>query len=263
MAVLEQVMQMKEKGFSESEIAQYLKDNGVDPKEINDALSQSKIKSELTRESAYQEQVFPETYQTNSGEYSQGTQQTSQEYQMQPSIMLNREKQELVQQPMQQVPSSFETSTKPYEESYQYPQDSQGEYYPEYSQQSDIETMNEIAQQIVEEKNSKIKKQIVILTNFKEEINAEMERINQRLERIENSFDNLQASIIRKIGDYGEDIKNIAKEMHSTQESFSKIINPLADNARKSQPEEVQNSEPKPRKSKKSEPAANFEDYLR
>ena len=40
-------------------------------------------------------------------------------------------------------------------------------------------------------------------------------------------------AIIGKIGDYGKDIQNISKEMHATQDSFSKILNPLADTIRK------------------------------
>ena len=43
MAVLEQVMQMKQQGISDPEIIQYLKDSGISPKEITDALAQSKI----------------------------------------------------------------------------------------------------------------------------------------------------------------------------------------------------------------------------
>lgn len=265
MAVLEQVMQLKQQGVSEPDIVQYLKDQGILPNEINDALAQSKIKSELNREAVYNQEGFQasRSFQIPGEGYTQTP--VFPEYQMKPSIS---------NEPSQQPPAYPEAGQYP--ESYQQPvqetpQQSYQNYYPEY-QQTDIETMNEIAEQLIEEKNEKIQKQISALTAFREETSAEIERINQRLEKIENNFNNLQASIIRKIGEYGEDIKSIAKEMHATQDSFSKMLNPTMDNARGIQEEEVTETPAKSRRTKKSgqfsdsrrsEPATNFEDYLR
>ena len=50
--------------------------------------------------------------------------------------------------------------------------------------------------------------------------------------KLEDIFTQLQISILKKIGEYGSDIKNISNEMVKTQESFSKILNPLTDNIR-------------------------------
>lgn len=261
MGALEQVMQLKQQGIPESDIAMYLRDQGIPPKEITEALSQSKIKSELNREEIYAQE------QAQEGNYP-SEMQSQNEYSMQPSIMLKDQPEEI-----QQIPSSYEPVTQQQQyPDYQYSQQNYPESSQEY-QQTNIETMNEIAEQLIEEKNEKIQKQISILTAFKEEISDEIEKISQRLEKIENNFNNLQSAIIRKIGDYGEDIKNIAKEMHATQESFSKIINPLTDNARK-HPQASSETEPEQKSrrakksgqfsdSKESEPATKFEDYLR
>lgn len=255
MAVLEQVMQMRSQGVSESEIIQYFKDQGVTQKEISDAIAQSKIKSELNREAVYNQGVFPQTqdYQQTTPE-GYGQMPPTQEYQMQPS-MISREEAPQANYPEQ---APYQNYSKPYQEAVS---QNYQDYYPEY-QQTDIETMNEIAEQLIEERNEKLQKQISSLSAFKEEMSAEIERMNQRLEKIENNFNNLQASIIRKIGEYGEDIKTIAKEMHATQDSFSKMINPVIDNSRGMQEEQSQSveSEPKSRKTKKS---TDFEDYLR
>ena len=250
MAALEQVMQLKEQGYSEQDIIQYLKDQGINQKEIYDALAQSNIKSELNRESAYAQGIFPAVTnnQISNRDYPADSQQIArQEYSMQPSMMAKESPQQT-----QAMPSEYQ------EPSYTYAQQDYQNYYPEY-QSSDVETITEIAEQLIEEKNEKIKKQISILASFKEETSAEIERINMRLEKIENNFNNLQASIIRKIGEYGEDIKNIGKEMHANQESFSKLLNPVIDNARGVEEEEIVESS-KPRKTKKS---PDFEDYLR
>ncbi|MDD5193901.1 MAG: hypothetical protein PHF67_04940 [Candidatus Nanoarchaeia archaeon] len=254
MAVLEQVMQLKEQGYSEQDIINYLKEEGISPKEIYDSLAQSNIKSELSREAAYNQGVFPATpgNKVGDGDYSAGSQTMSQQgYSLQPSMMTQESK-------AQQIPAEYP------EQYANYPQ-AQQEYqnYPEY-QTSDVETITGIAEQLIEEKNEKIQKQISVLLLFKEEISTEIERISQRIEKIESNFNNLQASIIRRVGEYGEDIKNIGKEMRSTQESFSKLINPIIDNSRvdeeRTEIEKAAEESPKLRKTKKN---PGFEDYLR
>ena len=140
----------------------------------------------------------------------------------------------------QQIPQPYQT-TAPYVEPAQYPMSVPAPYpeqyeedYPEYQPQqpADIETINDIAEQIAEEKNVKLKKQISSLARFKDEINSETKRIGDRLTKIEGVFNELQIAVLRKIGDYGKDIQNIAKEMHTTQDSFSKILSPLTENIR-------------------------------
>ena len=75
-------------------------------------------------------------------------------------------------------------------------------------------------------------------------------------------------SILKKIGEYGDGIQNIEKEMQSTQNSFSKMVNPLTDNIRELQKITGTSSKPTPKtksrttKSSKKD-KVNFEDYLR
>ena len=47
MAALEQVMQMKQQGMSERQIIENLRGQGITPKDINEALSQSSIKTAI------------------------------------------------------------------------------------------------------------------------------------------------------------------------------------------------------------------------
>lgn len=242
MAVFERVMQMNGEGYTESQIINTLRQEGISPKEIYDALTQSKIKSELSER--------PEAeYNTENMQQSM-TQQEPENY-------------------------SQETNQNQYEG---YP--AQQEYYPQYQEQqsakTDIETINEITEQIVEEKTAEIKKQISSFKNSVEETKAEFERINRRLEKLENNFNEMQTAILRKIGGYGEDIKNIANEMHETQDSFSKILNPLTDNIRElqkitklhsSKKEEIKQEPPttKPQQEGRStrKPQPGFEEYIR
>ena len=282
MGTLEKVMQMRNQGLTDSQIINSLRQEGRSPKEINEALSQSQIKGALNSE------------QNDYASTSEIPPQATPESQMQPSMMQNQEYSQ-GQQPssqMQEIPSSFQQYTMPAQETYfqnpdeySYPEDQYNypeysEQYPEYQPGGSIETMNEIAEQIVDEKISQIKKETSSFTKFREEIILDVEKLNERLSKIENTLDELQAAILRKVGDYGQNIQEIAKEMHDTQNSFSKILNPLTDNIRelreitKSQKNEKSKSmvnqtpmqkpiQPKKNLQPKTSSTNDFEDYLR
>ena len=231
MAALEKIMQMKQQGFTESQILDSLRQEGISPREINEAISQSRIKTELGNQT---ESYMPEAagYESANMQLTQvPAQQPIGMQTMQPSIMSsNKNIPETTESQFQEAPAGYSyQGAYPPQPGYPTPAEmSYNEYQPQ--QTSDIETINDIAEQIVEEKTEALKKQIINFTRFKEELSFEVEKINERLSRIENTFNELQVAILGKIGEYGRDIKDISKEMHATQESFSKIINPLTDN---------------------------------
>jgi len=247
MATLESVMQMKQQGIPESQIIQTLQQQGISPKEINEALSQSKIKSEL---GATTEQPTPNA--------PAPTMPAQPKIPEQPSQIPQTFTQEISTPTQEMQPSIMQQAPAP--ETYQMPAPAEMPYYEEYqpSQPADLETINDIAEQIVEEKTSNLKKQITNLSRFKEELSLEVEKINERLAKIEDVFNQLQIAILGKIGEYGKDIQNIAKEMHETQNSFSKIINPLTENIKALQKITKTKSSAKTKKS-----SNDFEDYLR
>jgi DNA-binding transcriptional MerR regulator len=229
MSTLERVTQLKEQGISEPQIIQALRQEGLTPKEISEALSQSKIKSVVDGGNSYQPQQAT---------YAQGDET------MEKSIMseespkgynTNNSEQTYVDYPPQDQDQDSEqqTNSAPMPTQDYTPQYEENQY-PEYQPQQpiDIETISEVIEQSIEEKNEPLKKQISTFIRFKEDISLEMEKINLRLTKIENVFSDLQTAILRKIGNYGEDIHTIAKEMRTTQDTFSKIIDPLTDNIR-------------------------------
>jgi DNA-binding transcriptional MerR regulator len=269
MAVLEKVTQLKQQGATESQIIDFLRQEGVSPREIDEALSQSKIKSMINsgQDEIPQPEEPKEIFQTQNMQ-SQDMSMQSQNIPMQPSMIpINYSQPEysqqaFQQQPMQQIPFRGQPS-EIYDQTSEYaPQGYYEEYAP--SQTSDIETINDIAEQIVEEKNMELKKQISSFTEFKESISLEVGKINERITRMENIFNELQIAILKKIGEYGESIQNVEKEMHMTQNSFSKILDPLTDNIREMQKITGLNTNTKP--TPKTKPDSNktqFEDYLR
>jgi len=345
MGILDKINKMEKQGLTEPQIINILSQEGISPREINEALSQSKIKSAIkfepeNPENSILNQNTPlkqENIKINSGErgmspsimYSSQNssnnqnQTPEQNYPQQDYPEYKSEQQSQIpeqnypQQDYQKQnpgqPNYHQQNSSEYQSKEQYnqtgdqnyPEQNYPEYqseeqynqtgdqnypeqtipqqnYPEYQpeQQSnnftDVETINDIAEQIIEEKIRGIKKSIVLFKRFQEDAIFEIKRVNQRLTKIEENFSDLQTAILRKIGGYGEDIQNISKEMRATQDSFSKILNPLTNNFRElqkitqektskimPQKSEIKSNIKKMPSKKKIKSKIGFEDYLR
>lgn len=258
MGILEQVTELKGKGIPDQEIIGKLKEQGISPKEINNALSQAKIKEAVSSEG--NQGGTPSMMGPEKGETLPTEGSISDEDLMpppSPSGFQARQKklgpmhkevsegqEEYVPQPMpqSQVQEQGEYSQSPYQQQYgegNYPQEYAGGYegyeagYPGYASQgvSDTDTMIEIAEQVFSEKTKAIQKQLEDLNEFKVLMQAKIDNISDRLKRIEINIDTLQAEILEKVGSYGRGIEGVKKEMSMMQESFGKVVNTLADKA--------------------------------
>lgn len=319
MGILDKINKMERQGLTESQIINVLSQEGISPREINEALSQSKIKSaikfepenpkepilnqkEILKNGKIQvnsggEKMLPSMMHSSQGSFDNQNQNPEQNYpEYQPEQQSQMQEQNYPPQGYQRQNSATQNypeyfpeqrpiSEEQYisqEESNYPPQNYSEPNYPEYQpeQQSnnltDVETINDIADQIIEEKIKGIKKSIVLFKRFQEDAIFEIKRVNQRLTKIEENFSNLQTAILRKIGGYGEDIQNISKEMRATQDSFSKILNPLINNFRElkkitqektlkimPQKSEIKANIKKMPSKKKTKSKIDFEDYLR
>ncbi|MFH1501170.1 MAG: hypothetical protein ABIE22_04470 [archaeon] len=252
MGALEQVQQMQSQGYADQDIMNYLQEQGVSPREISDAISQSQIKAAVSSDEAVQDSVMQNMQQpTNPGvqDYSSGDPQA-----MQPSMMGQQApnqfptpgQDQYAQQPtpgQDQYPQQ-PNSQNQYQEAYPptpqaYPQDQYGGYdqyqYQQYSGGGpDTETVTEISEQVVAEKISEIKKAIGNIADFKAISETKLRDMDSRVKRIEKIIDNLQDSIIDKIGTFGKAVDSLRSEMDATQESFSKVVSPLIDKVRTS-----------------------------
>lgn len=227
MPLLDEIKQLQGQGYNEQDISQKMMEGGYNPKEINDAISQSRIKAAVSEE-AVQNSVI----------------NASQE--MQPSL--------LAQPPQeQQQPQEYTYPTpQAYPTEYQY-------YQPQVG--VGVETITEISEQVVAEKLSEIKKIIGNIADFKTITESKISGIDERLRRIETIIENLQARIIGKIGNYGQAVQDIKTEMEAMQDSFSKVINPLISKTRET--EELQEPEEEVKKERKKGKKQDFSDYLR
>ena len=205
MSVLEQITQMKTQGFPEEEIIKKLQDQGVSPKAINDALNQTEIKKAVSNEEGEEYAEYEMSPKTTPS--SQGGIKT------------------------QEIPDENIYSPQPQEE--YYPQE-----YSQYQQEDsayapgfDTNTIIEISEQVFSEKIEKIQKQVDEFSEFKSLAESRIYNISERIKRIELTIDKLQSAILEKIGSYGNNLESVKKEMSMMQNSFSKMINPLAERA--------------------------------
>jgi len=240
--LIETINQMQSSGLSDTEIIQKLQEQGYNPKDIEDSLSQTKIKAAVS-------------------DYEQSGQE---------SIMSNQEMQPSITQTEMPAAQEQQYSYAP-EQSYQ-GYGSQ-EYYQPQSQSQGIspETIMEIAEQVVSEKLASVTKTLSNLADFKTVTEAKIQNMDSRLKRIETTIEKLQDSIIGRVGEYGQALSDIKDEMGMMQESFSKVVNQAVSGKHKSKDEEVKHPAHKPESShqqaqerkphKKSKDG--FENYLR
>lgn len=213
MGTLETVMNMKQQGISEDQIIQSLKSQGISPKEISDALTQSQIK-----------------YAVGQGESNDD---------MHPSMMGRSLSEAGVPQnnpPQQEEIYQPQASYSPQQSTQYYPQEqTQEEYYPQqgnyensYSE-SGVENMIEISEQVFYEKMRPLQKQIEELIELKSLIKTKIENLEERLRRMEKVFDQMQISIIEKVGNYGKGLETLKKELEMVEDSFSKVVDKATD----------------------------------
>lgn len=214
MATLEKVMNLKKQGISDREIIQNLQGQGISPKEISDALAQSQIKQAVSSE--IPEQDMQPSMMENSSEDSQDV-----------PAPANQGGQAETYQP--QSPQQNNYGNYPQQE-YAPQENYNEEYYPqqEYAQNtypvSNIDNMIEIAEQVFSEKVKKMQTQFSELIEFKTIYSAKTQDILERLKRMEKMFDQMQISIINKVGNYGKGLDTLKKEMEMIEDSFSKIV---------------------------------------
>lgn len=201
MGALEQIIQLRNQGTSDEDIIKTLQNGGFSPKDINDGFNQAQIKSAVSNEVPENPANLPP-----SPELEQQFQQSNEIYAPNPQ-------------------------TIPEEQDMYYPQPQQGQedYYS--PGESDTSTIIEISEQVFSEKIQILQKKIEEVTEFKVLAESKMSNLLERLKNVEKVINNLQISILKKVGSYGGNLENIKNEMSMMQDSFRKMVNPIAKHA--------------------------------
>jgi hypothetical protein len=255
MGALDQILQLRGQGRSEAEIINYLKNQGVPPRDIQDALNQAEIKNAVSggadegMQHSIMDQQVPspdQYYQPNYEQYQQAPQQPQAMSYAEPPPTADS------MSPYSYAPQNYPPQENYPQEAYQqpgYPQENylpeemQQENYPEeYAQQeeypqeegygyssADSGTLIEIAEQVYADKAKKVLDNLDELSEFKTLSESQIKSFEERLRKLESIIDQLQISILERIGSYGKNLDTIRKEMSMMQDSFGKAVNPLFD----------------------------------
>jgi len=228
MGTSDEVVSLRSQGVSDSSIVDSLRSKGISPKEISDAMSQAQIKSAVGGVEPGMESSIVDTAGSLESaapvlntEYSGGSVDQG-SYSEVPSQDLGN-----------QTNNSYDAGNSqmaPMVNDYSAPQagaSSGEEYYQEdYGGYGggDTDTIIEVAEQVFSEKSKKMKKQLSESNEFKTLATSKIEDISNRLKRIESSMDKLQYAILDKVGEYGNGLNSIKKEMSMMQDSFKKVV---------------------------------------
>lgn len=210
MGVLEEIQRMRQSGMQDGEIILRLQDQGNSYRSISEAMSQSKIKQAI--EAPVEEPLPP---------ISSQKQYPPQEQQM--NSYSPQDPNQQMQESMLPPPSQSQESslTQEYFPGYN-PQAQQNYDYSQGGLSSD--TIMEISEQVVSEKLSDVRKKLEKISSFKTELESKTERLEERLKRIEQIIDNLQSSVLKKVGDYVINVEDIKTELIETQKTFAKVL---------------------------------------
>ena len=238
MGVLDQVMNLRSRGASDQEVIRVLQEQGISPAEINDAFSKAQIKSAVSsmetegmEHSILSPGEEPERLPLEGLEGG-----TLSDIDLTPPVpgmympMPRSVTQEIGENGEMYEPQ--ETGT--YYQQQQYPQ--YQEYVPQEGYQYstttgilDTDTMIEVSEQVFMEKNKPLQKKIDEMNEFRALAQTRLDHISDRLKKIEAIIDNLQASILEKVGGYGHGLETVRKEMDMMQNSFGKMVNQVAE----------------------------------
>ena len=196
MAALEKVLELQSQGMQDTEIIRKLRDEGISPQEINDSLNQLKIKNAVSQPGIADSEM----------------------HEMEQSIMQETQPQEAQPQAQPAYAEQYPSQDYAYQDQYTQPQ------------AADTETISEIAEQVVSEKFKQFAEKTGDISSFKSNTQDRLAEIEAKIKRIENSLDKIQQAIIGKIGEYGENMSLVQRDLENMHNTMSKLMNPLIDN---------------------------------
>lgn len=92
------------------------------------------------------------------------------------------------------------------------------------------EKIEEIAESIIKEKWDDMLKEFGDVNIWKEKTRTDILSIKQELLRTQERFENLQRAILGKVTEYDKDVKDIGTEIKALEKVLEKIIDPLTSN---------------------------------
>lgn len=195
---VDEVLRMKEQGFSNNQIVQTLQRNGYKTHQIFDAMNQADLRGAGPIEGA----VPPElAQQPNPGNYP------------------GQENEAVAPPPTGAAPEMTDPAAQP----------PAPQLEPESSAGHE-EQIEEIAEAIIDEKWEDLMKDINKLLEWKESIENRMAALEQGFKDLKSNYTNLQGSVVGKVAEYDKTMKTVGTDMKAMENVFQKILPTLTDN---------------------------------
>lgn len=197
MALLDEIQEMKAQGFTDQDVIAQLSQKGLSPKEISEAIAQAQIREAVS-----------------------GGLQAPPAPGMQVPAPDRSYQQEIPQQQQYQ-----EQQYDPYQGQQQGADQSGYQQYDQYQSAAvSTDAMGEIAEQVVLEKLSPLRQRLEEVIDLRSMIDAKILYLDDRLKRIESVLDQLQLSILQKVGSYVSNVEDIKNELQETQKTFKALV---------------------------------------
>ena len=203
-APVELVINLRNQGYSNSQVIENLKSGGYSLQEISDAMNQSEIKDAVSQGVSLEDAPSP------SG-------QESSNYSNQPN------------QP------EFDIQSQNSFPSYRPEIQSQESRIPQYqgfapARDTYTEKIEEIAESIIKEKWEYFMKDFGDITVWREKVRTDILSIKQELIRTQERLENLQKAVLGKVSEYDKDVREIGTEIKALEKVMEKILEPLTSN---------------------------------
>ena len=190
---IEQVLMMKQQGYTNNQIVQTLQSQGYNTSQIFDAINQAG----LSTFSATQE---PEHEEAGMQDYGQGFQ-------------------EQYPSPPAQQQQQFQT--------FQAPKEIQA------PASIDEERIQEVAEAIIDEKWEELAKDIKKVIEWKERSEDRISKLEQQIIDIRLSIDSLTKGMMSKISGYDQNIMDVGTEIKAMEKVFQKVLPNLTESVNK------------------------------
>ncbi len=224
-----EVVRMRKQGFSNNQIVQALQRNGFQTHQIFDALSQA----DLRAPSAVQGMASGEAPVSlgkpplmppfgEEGEETETTITGPQNLDELPDIGGN------AQGGLSGIPVEPEAGFQ--EEGMEAAPFGAAPVRDNYETKNISADVEEISEAIIEEKWQDLMKDLNKLLDWKDKVEQRVAVLEQRFNDMKSGFDNLQKSIVERVGEYDKSVKDVGSEMKALEQVFQKIIPTLTEN---------------------------------
>lgn len=253
-----EIISLTRQGYTDADIIKYLRSQGYNSIEINDAINQAKIKMELAKTAGIE--YSPEAEEMPQVAMPEGyvpeAETEAETEEMRPSIM---EQEEAVPEEIYAPVPTAEAEEAETEGKAEYApaptEEVPIEYYPPtvYPETAPTEAIEELAEEIINEKWEEFKAKIGDISELKSYIESRLKQIEDRVKRLEMNFDKIQLSVMGQVQQYSREIKSLGTEMQALEGAFSNILQPLVSSVKelKELTEEIKEKKPVTKKIEK------------